>query len=41
MIPWKAILNPEKIGQVAAFVVSLKGSNPPNPKAPQGQAYPD
>ena len=36
MIAWKATLNPQRIQQVAAFVGSLKGSNPPNPKAPQG-----
>ena len=37
MIAWKATLNPQKIQQVAAFVGSLKGTNPPNPKAPQGK----
>lgn len=36
MISWKATLNPEKIRQVAAYVKSLKGTNPPNPKPPQG-----
>lgn len=41
MISWQAMLNPDKIRQVAAFVHSLKGSNPPNPKAPQGDPYPD
>ena len=41
MIAWKATLNPEKISQAAAFVLSLKGTNPPNPKAPQGDKVPD
>jgi cytochrome c oxidase cbb3-type subunit 3 len=41
MIAWKAMLNPEKIRQAAAFVYSLKGTNPPNPKAAQGQEYPE
>ena len=41
MISWKAMLNPEKIRQAAAFVYSLKGTNPPNPKAPQGEEYPE
>ena len=41
MIPWKSTLNPTKIGQVAAFVLSLKGTNPPNPKTPQGKEYPE
>jgi cytochrome c oxidase cbb3-type subunit III len=41
MISWKATLNPQKINQVAAFVMSIRGSNPPNPKPPQGKEYPD
>jgi cytochrome c oxidase cbb3-type subunit 3 len=41
MISWKTTLNPEKIRQVAAFVKSLKGTNPPNPKPPQGTEYKD
>ena len=40
MIPWKSTLNPTKIGQVVAFVMSLHGTNPPNPKPPQGKEYP-
>jgi len=36
MIAWRATLGPAKIGQVTAYVMSLKGSNPPNPKPPQG-----
>ncbi len=36
MISWKAQLNPLQIQQVASYVMSLKGTNPPNPKAPQG-----
>jgi cytochrome c oxidase cbb3-type subunit 3 len=39
MIAWKATLNPEKIRQVAAYVLSLQGTNPPNPKPPQGVEY--
>jgi cytochrome c oxidase cbb3-type subunit 3 len=39
MISWKATLNPEKILQVAAYVKSLKGTTPPNPKPPQGVEY--
>jgi hypothetical protein len=27
--------------QVAAYIVSLKGSNPPNAKPPQGDSYPE
>ncbi|MGK5091003.1 cbb3-type cytochrome c oxidase N-terminal domain-containing protein [Deltaproteobacteria bacterium TL4] len=40
MIAWKSILGPQKIRQVEAFVETLQGTNPPNPKAPQGQEYP-
>jgi cytochrome c oxidase cbb3-type subunit 3 len=39
MIAWRATLGPQKIEQVAAYVVSLGGTHPPNPKAPQGQLY--
>ncbi|HEX9843972.1 MAG TPA: c-type cytochrome, partial [bacterium] len=41
MIAWKTALNPQKINQVAAFVMSIRGTNPPNPKPPQGQEYPE
>ena len=41
MISWKAMLGPQKIQQVATYIVSLKGTNPPNPKPPQGQLYKD
>ena len=37
MISWKDQLTPEQIQQVSSFIVSLKGSNPPNPKDPQGE----
>jgi cytochrome c oxidase cbb3-type subunit 3 len=36
MIPWKGQLAPAEIRAVAAYVVSLGGSSPPNPKPPQG-----
>jgi cytochrome c oxidase cbb3-type subunit III len=37
MISWKTQLTPEQIQQVSSFIVTLKGTNPPNPKEPQGQ----
>jgi cytochrome c oxidase cbb3-type subunit III len=37
MVPWKTQLSPEEITSVAAFVLSLRGTNPPNPKPPEGQ----
>lgn len=37
MIAWNALLKPAEINDVTAFVISLKGTSPPNPKAPQGE----
>ena len=37
MISWKTQLTPEQIQQVSSYILSLKGTNPPNPKEPQGQ----
>lgn len=37
MPPWKTQLKEEELLAVAAFVKSLHGTNPPNPKAPQGE----
>ena len=36
MTAFKGQLSDEKIQQVASFVLSLKGTNPANAKAPQG-----
>lgn len=36
MPSWGLLLKPEQIPVLAAYVMSLKGTNPPNPKAPQG-----
>ncbi|MDW8287418.1 MAG: cbb3-type cytochrome c oxidase N-terminal domain-containing protein [Flammeovirgaceae bacterium] len=36
MIPWGDKLNPKQIQEVSSFVLSLKGKNPANPKAPEG-----
>ncbi|HKZ05561.1 MAG TPA: cbb3-type cytochrome c oxidase N-terminal domain-containing protein [Methylomirabilota bacterium] len=36
MIPWKGQLPPPEIAALAAYIGTLVGSNPPNPKAPQG-----
>ena len=36
MPSWSKMLKPEQLEQVVAYVVSLQGSNPANPKAPQG-----
>ena len=36
MPPWGPILQPAELGTVTAFVKSLAGTTPANPKAPQG-----
>ena len=37
MISWEAILSPEKMRDVANYIKSIKGTNPPGAKAPQGE----
>jgi cytochrome c oxidase cbb3-type subunit 3 len=39
MITWKTQLKPKQIQEVASYVLSLQGSNPPNPKPPQGTIW--
>ncbi len=39
MKSWKEDLSPMQIAQVASYIKSLKGTNPPNAKAPQGDLY--
>ncbi|HVD98915.1 MAG TPA: cbb3-type cytochrome c oxidase N-terminal domain-containing protein [Cytophagaceae bacterium] len=39
MIPWQTQLGPSQIQEVASYVITLKGTNPPNPKASQGELY--
>ncbi len=41
MISWGTLLNPKKIQEVASYVISLHGSNPPNGKPPEGQKWVD
>lgn len=36
MVPWKDQLSPKEIDALAAYVGTLAGTNPPNPKPPQG-----
>jgi cytochrome c oxidase cbb3-type subunit 3 len=36
MPPWGAIVPPEEQAPLAAYVMSLRGTNPPNAKEPQG-----
>jgi cytochrome c oxidase cbb3-type subunit 3 len=39
MISWQSLLNPKKIQEVASYVISLHGTNPPNGKPPEGEKY--
>lgn len=36
MPAWGKVLRPEQIDALTVYVVSLKGTNPPNPKPPEG-----
>ncbi|SHL90345.1 cytochrome c oxidase cbb3-type subunit 3 [Chitinophaga jiangningensis] len=37
MKAWQEDFSPRQIAMLASFIESIKGSNPPNPKAPQGE----
>lgn len=39
MKSWKEDLSPMQIAQVTSFIKSIKGTNPPNGKAPQGDLF--
>ena len=39
MIPWQDQLSPEQMQQVSSYILSLQGTSPANPKAPQGEKY--
>ena len=39
MISWQMQLNSKQIQEVASYVMSLHGTHPSNPKAPQGEKY--
>jgi cytochrome c oxidase cbb3-type subunit 3 len=39
MIPWDKTLTPEQILQVASYILTLEGTNPPNQKASEGELY--
>jgi len=41
MISWKGTLKPKEMQKVASYVMSLKGSNPKDPKAPEGEIWVD
>ncbi len=39
MPPWEKTLKPDQMTNVTAYVLSLAGSSPTNPKAPEGEPY--
>ncbi len=39
MISWQNTFNGKQMQELASYVKSLKGTNPPNPKAPQGDVF--
>ena len=39
MIPWKAQLTPMQMQDLASFIITLEGTEPPNGKEPQGEPY--
>jgi len=39
MIAWEGFISPEKMQNVASYILTLKGSNPENPKKPEGELY--
>ncbi len=41
MVSWKTDLSPEEMAQVASYVVSLHGTTPADPKAPEGELWVD
>lgn len=39
MIPWKTALDEKQILEVASFILTLEGTNPPNARAPEGEIW--
>lgn len=39
MISWENQITPMEMQQISSFIITIKGTNPPNPKAPQGTIY--
>jgi cytochrome c oxidase cbb3-type subunit III len=39
MIAWEGVISPEKMKNVSSYILTMQGSNPPNPKKPQGEIY--
>lgn len=39
MAPWGNSFSPKQIQNLASYVISLKGTNPPDPRDPEGELY--
>ncbi len=39
MIAWESQLSPRQMQEVASYIISLQGTNPPNAKEPQGEIW--
>jgi len=39
MVPWGSVMSPEAIRNVSSYVLTLQGTNPANPKKPEGDLY--
>lgn len=39
MVPWEDQLNPQEIQYVSSYILSMQGTTPAAPKAPQGELY--
>lgn len=39
MIAWQSQLSPQQMQEVASYILTLEGSNPPNAKEPQGEIW--
>lgn len=39
MIPWHDKFTPEEIQNISSYILTLQGTTPANPKAPQGEKY--
>jgi len=37
MVPWLGTISADQIIEVASYTLTIRGSNPPNPKEPQGE----
>lgn len=39
MISWQSQLSPNQMQEVSSYIISLHGTNPPNPKSPEGEFW--